>query len=64
MFWVGRVRFTPIAGKKRVTCEACGAKVMPQKAAAHARRRHRGDSEGVLAGQLGLPHTQTPDVPR
>lgn len=61
-FWVGRVRFSE-AGEGKVLCGACQRKVARDKAAKHALSRHKALSEGVLAGQLGLPETGVPDVP-
>lgn len=62
MFWVGRVYFE-LLDTGKVRCAVCGAKIAPDKAAQHALRRHKSASEGVLAGQMGLPFTETPDVP-
>ncbi len=63
-FWVGRVRFAAVASAQdKVLCAACQKRVLRTKAASHARQRHRSLSEGVLAGQLGLPETGVPDVP-
>ena len=61
--FVGRVRFEAQTANI-VQCTVCKKMMQRASAAAHAREKHRGMSEGVLAGQLGLPFTRTPDVPR
>jgi len=63
-FFVGRVFFHIYTEKENVCCNECGKWLDASIAAEHARKRHRGRADGVLAGQLGLPFTNTPDVPR
>lgn len=63
-FWVGRVPFRLEDEGHRAECALCKRRVAPERAAAHAHSRHKSLAGGVLAGQLGLPETRTPDVPR
>jgi hypothetical protein len=63
-FRVGDVCFYASHEEGKVFCHLCSANMQANRAAAHARRKHAKQAKGVLTGQLGLPFTRTPDVPR
>ena len=60
--WVGRVPFH--ATSVLALCTLCKKTMPTETIAQHAEKKHKKLWDGVLAGQLGLPLTSTPDVPR